>query len=670
MRSGTAPLDYSIPITGGGAAGNAEVFMDWLRSMLAGVILMSAGIFTPWAATASAMHPLTADDVRIWLDGFMPQALEQGDIAGAVAVVVKDGAVLAVAGYGYSDVEARTPVDAERTLFRVGSVSKLFTWTAVMQLVEQGKLDLDTDVNRYLDFSIPSRNGRPVTLRNIMTHTAGFEERLSGLIGVGGERVVPLREFLVSYVPSRIFAPGETPAYSNYAAALAGYIVARVSGESFDEYIDRHILEPLEMPDSTFRQPLPARFESRLSKAYAAASLPAKPFEIVGPAPAGSLTASGADMAHFMIAHLQNGRYASARILEPRTAELMHYTPLTILPRVNRMVLGFYEDNINGHRVIAHGGDTQWFHSDLHLFIDDGVGLFVAFNSTGKDGAVQPIRSSLFHEFADRYFPGPAPEGRVDEHTAAAHAGMLAGGYTVSRRFDDSFLSLLQLVGETKVVDDGDGTISVSAVTSPSGVPRKWREIAPFVWRQLGAKDLLSATVTGGRVSRFSFDDVSATEVYDRAPWWRSAMWLLPLLGAGLIVMSFNALAWPVIALTRRHYGIRVAEKGVVPTAHRWVRIACAAVALTFLAWLAVTFAMTSVLELGSKLGAWVLVLQVLSPIVFVSGAAVGLWSSYVMLRSRRRVLAKLWALALATSFLAVLWAALAFHLISFHRGF
>jgi len=168
--------------------------------------------------------------------------------------------------------------------------------------------------------------------------------------------------------------------------------------------------------------------------AYQTASQPPKPFEIVGPAPAGSLTATGDDMSHFMIAHLKNGRYGSSQILEAETSQQMHDTALTILPQVNRMVLGFFEDNYNGRRVIAHGGDTQWFHSDLHLFIDDGVGLLVSLNSVGKGGAAQEVRAELFHHFADRYLPGPTADGKVDARTAAEHARMMAGRYSVSRR--------------------------------------------------------------------------------------------------------------------------------------------------------------------------------------------------------------------------------------------
>ena len=314
-------------------------------------------------------------------------------------VVVKGGETLVRKGYGYADVAARKPVDPETTMSRTGSVSKLTTWTSVMQLVEQGKLDLDADVNGYLDFAIPAREGKPITLRQIMTHTPGFEERIKSLIIAEGEPFEPLDVYLKSWVPTRIFAPGAMPAYSNYATALAGYIVARVSGESFDDYVDAHILTPLGMQHSTLRQPLPANLKEHMSNGYARASAPPKPFEIVVAAPAGSQSASGADMARFMIAHLEKGAFGAGRILKAQTAEQMHTTALTVLPRVDRMVLGFYEQNRNGRRIIAHAGDTAWFHTDLYLFIDDGVGLFISMNSAGKDGAAErsarPCSSSL-----------------------------------------------------------------------------------------------------------------------------------------------------------------------------------------------------------------------------------------------------------------------------------
>ncbi|MBV8876425.1 MAG: beta-lactamase family protein, partial [Gammaproteobacteria bacterium] len=236
------------------------------------------------AETAAAV-PLTATDANAWLDGYLPYALKTGDIAGAVVAIVKDGEILTARGYGYADVAARKPVDPKLTLFRPGSVSKLFTWTAVMQLVEAGKIDLDADVNQYLDFKIPARDGKPITMRNLMQHTAGFEEQAKGVI-TENPKAPGFEALLKAWIPERVFAPGTTPAYSNYGASLAGYIVQRLSAESFDSYIEKHIFDPLEMRHSSFRQPLPPELAPLMSNGYRTASGEPGGFEIVGPAPA------------------------------------------------------------------------------------------------------------------------------------------------------------------------------------------------------------------------------------------------------------------------------------------------------------------------------------------------------------------------------------------------
>ncbi|MFM7785607.1 MAG: serine hydrolase domain-containing protein, partial [Gammaproteobacteria bacterium] len=185
----------------------------------------------------SGARTLNAADAEARLDGFMPYAIARGDVAGAVVTIVKDGQVLVAKGYGYADVEKKTPVDPATTMFRPGSVSKLVTWTAVMQQVEAGKLDLDTDVNTYLDFTLPERDDGPVTLRHILTHTVGFEEQVKGLITEDPAPAMSLGEYARNYPPTRIFRAGTTPAYSNYATALAGYLVERASGQSFDDYV-------------------------------------------------------------------------------------------------------------------------------------------------------------------------------------------------------------------------------------------------------------------------------------------------------------------------------------------------------------------------------------------------------------------------------------------------
>ncbi len=632
----------------------------------------------PVASTTPVVPPatnerLTAADLEAWVDGFMPYALEQTDVAGSVVVVVKDGKVLLQKGYGYSDLATRKPVDPASTLFRPGSVSKLFTWTAVMQLVEQGKIDLDKDINAYLDFEIPPYNGKPVTMRNIMTHTSGMEEVIRGLIANNEQEIAPLDATLKHWIPERVYAPGTTPAYSNYATALAGYIVERLSGESFDQYIDKHIFAPLDMRHSSFSQPLPARLQPLVSKGYKTASEgKAQPYEYINLAPAGSLASTGADMGNFMLAHLGEGAFGDRRILREDTARLMHGTGQDSIKPLNRMMLGFYETTTNGHRAIAHGGDTQWFHSDLQLFPDDGIGIYVSTNSAGKDGSARLIRDGLVTGFVNRYLPGPSNQHKgIDAATAKQHAQMVAGAYNSSRRADSNFMNLVYTLGQTKVIANEDGTISVPMLAGYSGAPKKWREIAPFVWQDTNSGDRLAAEVVDGRVVRFSAEPIAAIMVFQRASWWQSPGVFMTLLFGSLAALLLTVVAWPVSALVRRHYGARYTLAGQDARAHRWIRIASLAVLVSIGAMVGMVFAMMSDLGMMSPgKDGLVIALRALTTIVLPIGAAVALWNAWVVLRSRRSLWAKLWSLVLAASCLALLWIGIACHLVGFSANY
>jgi len=606
---------------------------------------------------------LNAADVNAWLDGFIPYALGTGDIAGGVIVIVRDGEVLTQRGFGYADVERRTPVDPARTLFRPGSTSKLFTWTAVMQLVEQGRLNLDADVNRYLDFRIPPRDGRPVTLRNIMTHTAGFEESLKGLLATREPGTPPYEELLKRWVPERVFAPGTTPAYSNYATSLAGYIVQRVSGEPFDDYIERHIFAPLGMRNSTFRQPLPARLRPMMATGYRRGSGDPVGYEYVGPRPAGSLAATGADMGRFMIAHLNEG----APLLRPQTARMMHRTAHPGVGPLNRMMLGFYETTINGRRAIAHGGDTIGFHSDLQLFLDDKVGIFVSFNSGGREGAVQGLRSAIVDEFADRYFPAPRDARRVPAEQAAEHARMMTGTYTNSRGAFSSFMNVLDLAGQVKVGLDEHGRPVVPLLPGLNGEQRRWVEVTPFVWHDLDSHERLAAVVENGRVVRISVDTVSPFMVLDRTPWHRDSAWLLPAFLLALAIFALTAIFWPVRWLVRRRFGATLALEKNELLSYRLVRGFCWLIVLVLIGWAAAIATMMG--DFNNLSGAFdpvIYSLQILSFIAFLGGAAVILRDAWLVWRARRGWKAKLWSLALVFAAVILLWVGFVFNLLSF----
>lgn len=617
----------------------------------------------PASAAPTERAELDAADVEAWLDGFMPYALDRGQIAGAVVVVVRgDGSVLQK-GYGFADVASREPVDPQTTLFRPGSVSKLFTWTAVMQLVEEGKLDLDQDVNAYLDFEIPPYEGEPITLRNIMTHTPGFEESIRHLISSDPDAVMPLKEYAREALPERVFAPGTTPAYSNYATALAGYIVERVSGEPFDDYIERHIFEPLEMRYATFRQPLPEWLRPFMSSGYSTVTEPAKPFEIVIPAPAGSLSASGAAMGKFMMAHLNQG----GPLLEPETARTMHEYNAPGLGPLNTMALGFYEQWVNGHRAIGHGGDTGWFHSYLWLFPEADIGLFVSVNSAGKEGAAGALRSGLFHEFADRYLPGPMPTGRVDEETAREHAAMLAGHYVSSRGAFTNFMSVLGLLSQAQIVVTEDGKIAMPALAGLSAGARNWVEVEPFVWVDTGTGERLAAEVKDGEVVRVSLDAASPFMVFQPAPAGTNAAWLVPalLLALGLVLLA--AVAWPVRALVRRHFDAPFALESQARKAWRLSRLFAWLVLLAVAGWvmLVVTF-MGDIGALGGPLDWLIILLRVLTPVATIGLLAASAWHLWLCFRDKRRWTMKVGAVLLVLAALVLVWVTLAFHLYGF----
>jgi hypothetical protein len=464
-----------------------------------------------------------------------------------------------------------------------------------------------------------------------------------------------------------VVAPGTTPAYSNYGASLAGYIVQRVSGEKFDDYLDQHIFAPLDMKHSTFRQPLPAEMVPLMSKGYELGSDEPHAFEMVGPAPAGSMSSPAEDMAHFMIAHLQNGKYNGNRILRAETAEAMHNSPLTVLPPLNRMELGFFETNINGREVIAHLGDTQYFHTSLHLFLKEGVGFYVSFNSPGKEGAAGGLRGALFEDFADRYFPVDEKETRIDAKTAASHAALLKGRWVNSRGSQSTFIAALGLVGQAKVGVDAKGEL-VTPFNGLNGKPLQWAETAPFVWRAIGAShERLAAKVVDGRAVRFSIDGISPFMVFERAPWYQDSAWLLPLLGASLAALALTAITWPVAAIVRRRYGAKLALDVKSLKAYRGAKIAAILLLAATGIWAVTLVSMIKdINNLSSKFDSTVRFAQFFGVAVFIGGFGVMLWHLWSVWTGVRRWPAKLWSIVLALAAFFVLWVAVAFKLIGF----
>jgi CubicO group peptidase (beta-lactamase class C family) len=444
----------------------------------------------------AAHGPTTVEEMEAFVDGFMDAQMKAGPVAGAVVVVVKDGQVFFQKGYGYEDVDKQTPVDPAQTLFRPGSVSKLFTWTSIMQLVEQGKLDLDADVNKYLkDFQVKSTYPQPVTLRNIMTHTAGFEDGGVGYLFAGkAEDLLPLGEWVAKHEPTRVRPPttnfndGTSASYSNWATALAGHIVEVVSGQSFDDYVAQHIFQPIGMTRSTFGEPLPEALAPRMSVGYTfeAGAFKGQGFEFIHAAgPAGSLSATGVDMGRFMLAHLGDGALGDGRILKTETAQMMHTRVMSPDPALNGHALGFYETYINGHRIIGHGGDTQFFHSVLSLMPETGVGLFASVNTGGQGGRTSV---TLERAFFKHYYPAELPVVKPPADAAKRNA-RYAGSYRTLRHSYTKFEKVFAAFGDEVVTAMPDGTLMMGDIF---GNPARWVEVGDGVFRQRNG-DLFAA---------------------------------------------------------------------------------------------------------------------------------------------------------------------------------
>jgi CubicO group peptidase (beta-lactamase class C family) len=480
-------------------------------------------------------HSLDKSDLEAFFDGIIPLQLERSDVSGATVLVMKDGQTLLQKGYGYSDWEKKTPVDPATTAFRLASISKLFTWISVMQLVEQHKLDLDTDVNTYLDFQIRPAFGKPITLRNLMTHTAGFEEVIRDLLFTDAKYKLPLRQFLIENQPNRLFPPGVIPGYSNYGVGLGGYIVEHASGQPFEQYVREHIFQPLGMTHSGFEEPPPTPIAP--SEGYRATDKKPVGFEIFIPAPAGGISSSAADMGRFAQALLSGGELDGKRILQPETLAAMWTPQFRASDALAPICMGFYQTWRNSLRFIGHDGDLIAFHSMFQLEPQKKLLLFVSYNSAGGGGTP---RDEIIRFFADRYYPS------VDKPTylklSPSEAREYAGTYQTTRRAESNFNAVGNLVSQRNVTVDKDGVLTADRFEDTHGHPAKFKPIAKDLWQQMDDQDkLFFIRDAGGQVVRLSFDFAGVQG--QRVPWWGNAKLVFTLLGASVVILLLPAVA-------------------------------------------------------------------------------------------------------------------------------
>lgn len=505
-------------------------------------------------------------DVEQFMDGAIAALMQEHKVPGTAVSIVKNGGLFFAKGYGYADLDKKVPVTSDKTLFRPGSVSKLFVWTAVMQLVEQGKLDLKADVNKYLkDFKIPATYPQPITMEDILTHTPGFEDSSINMETYDQNAIAPLGTYLAENIPARVRPPHELPSYSNYATALAGYIVGQISGMPYEKYIEENILKPLEMNRTTFVQPLPKELSPDMSKGYVWKDgvYQEQKYECIVAAPAGAAATTASDMAKFMIMHLANGRYKDTWVLKEKTALLMHARHFGMDERLNGVCYGFFQMDRNNQRIIGHDGATSFFMTQLALLPEKNVGLFVSTNSStgGK------LTEALYKLFIDRYYPVPPVSAVKPPADFLKRAKKYTGAYESIRRSETTYEKFVQIFGQLKISVTPQGTLQIPDA--------QLVEISPNYFRKVdGQETVLFKEDKGGKAMYLCLNSVPAV-VFDKKQWYATARFQISVLIALVIVFIIATIAWPVAGVRRR---LAVQPEGAprrssVPYTVAWVNI-------------------------------------------------------------------------------------------------
>jgi CubicO group peptidase (beta-lactamase class C family) len=510
----------------------------------------------------------------LFLDNQMEDLMKRYNLPNAAVALVADGRIAFMKGYGYTDLETRRQVDPQSTLFRIGSVSKIFTWTAVMQLVENGNLDLDEEIDSYLDFSLPDRihgsrvKAGPVTMRHLMTHTSGFEDVVEGLFYLRDTDFPDLREYLTRQMPARIFPPGEVMAYSNYATALAGYIVQRISGMPFEQYIEMNIFSPAGMKNSSFYQPLPENFARGLVSAYRMVDGEFRKgeFEFM-PAPAGGMSTTAEDMAFFLLRNLQGGKYNNPDAGFP----IFSHHPL-----LGGMYHGFKFYEINGRRIVFHAGSSTLFDAGFYLIPDENAGLFICYSGGIYTGHVE-----VFNSFTGEYFPASdEPEEKIYPQPGfVPDTRDLPGEYQQSRRIEtgsDKLLNLVSGVLRIRSYGEGDQDVNPQAgrptenfgvdedrelVIDLLGQSYHFEQVQPGIFRNTGGaaaypfgplRYLVTVTDPFGRLMIVTDGPLT----YIRMPFYATSGFAAGVAGLSILVIivsfSCRVIAWPIRMFRRK----------------------------------------------------------------------------------------------------------------------
>ena len=544
-----------------------------LRPRVSITVLLSILFF--WCSPATALEPfdfnfprvfktppverIDTEDLETFLDDFFAREMERLNIPGAVFSMVENGEIVFSKGYGFANLADQIPADPEKTLFRAASISKLFTATAAMQLYEQGLLDLEEDVNVYLDcFQLEEKFDAPITMFHLLTHTAGFDDRSVSLAYEREDEIPSLEDYLAANMPPRVRPPGEVISYSNHGLGLAGLVVEKISGQTFVNYVNQNILEPLGMARSSFL--LPPELAPDIATGYffsAGVNQPRNFDYLYNIAPAASLITTADDMTRFMIAHLQKGRFERARILREETADEMQSQQFAHHQELDGICYGFFENYFNGRRFIHHSGLWGGFASLLFLYPDGNLGFFVSLNSD----AGTEVHGNLAAEFAETFLPAEEEEEDSEEDSEEDVSAMAVlspfesevnaciGRYRPVRYARHSLEKIAVLTAQCQMTDLGPGGIAMNFSAQSGLDPIHWAEAEPFFFKQAESADGLAFRQDEqGRVTHLFLGTVAM----ERLAWYEDAA-LHRAAGFTFLALFLSAWAgWPLLWAIRR----------------------------------------------------------------------------------------------------------------------
>lgn len=625
--------------------------MKRLKILLIFSLFISLIMFSNTSAVFASSLDSTA--VEAFFDKQFKDRMDELHIPNAVISVVADGQVILEKGYGYANLEDQLPVDPEKSLFRIGSTSKLFTWTAVMQLVEQGKLDLDADINTYLDFNIPAQletekgnsEPAPITLTHLMTHTAGFEDNSESIFRLQAVDVVPLDKYIRNHLPARVFPPGEIIAYSNYGTALAGYIVERVSGLSFPEYMDQHIFTPLQMSNSSFQQPLPVELSEHMTQAYRYVDGEYKKgdFEFI-PESAGGMSTTAADMARFMLAYLQDGQVDEGRILAEKTVQQMRGQQFTHHPSLQGMAYGFMEGTFNGQKTLFHSGSTMLFDTGMYLLPEEKVGVFISYS-----GGNYLVHKEIFQDFLDEYYPASSgvEKNLLPPDGTKERSSQYLGEYHQNRKSfttSEKFISLI--MGMIQIHWDDEGYLLVNHL----GDTYRFVEVDSGIYHNLNE---VKSKDPFGDFSTLVFGEDPLENIvlmthgpmtYSQAPWYSTSTFTILVLALSLLFI-LGSLIYRGIAGGIRIVKRRKLEQSKMATAARWTASVYSFLTLGFVLGIVLTSEMDPVYGFPKAtfgvIPAWSLVLDMIPVLMALLGVGlliftvVAWWKKYWRIMGR-----------------------------------